>query len=366
MARTAGKSLPPPKKYLQVARHVEDMIRQNKFGKGEKLPSDRRLAAMLNVTPVTVNKGLQLLARRNLLVRKVGSGTIVVSRKATTKDSYRIGIFIHVPPRSGDWYISTVMSYFHDFWHERKSEVLLLIKKGEEYRGAIDDHQLDGVMILAPDAELVPFIMALREKEFPLVSIGTYLQELAGCSFGTDHEATAAKAVAYLAGIGHERIGLVLPIHGALPLTKRAEGYYRAMWQAGLPVNPEWLLKAEDDEQLGALVAEMSRRKALPQALLLAAGGQILPLCAILRRQGLKVPDDLSLMGFDDMPFTSQLPVPLTVFSQPLAEITRQAAEALLAMMRGEVSSHLGVFESELILRASCAPPKRVGNFKKM
>lgn len=341
------------KKYFQVADIVEDMIRKKMFEPGARLPGDRKLAEMLKVTPVTVNKGLNELAARGIITRMVGAGSYV-SGKKRKNTKFRIGVFIHVQPIIGDWYISNVINYINEFWGKSSSDVIIQIKTPQEYRKAIEENKLDGVMILAPEERLVPDIARLREEGFPVVSIGSFSDKLSGISFGTNHASTAKRAVEYLVHLGHKKIGFLMPgsyIPWAASL--RFEGYNAGMWEAGLPVNPDWTIKLRDEDSLCDILKKKQRKNTLPEAILVSANF-FLQLYTAFQNLGIRIPDDISIIGFDNLPETSNLPVPVTVFAQTLDKIVGRAAEALLGMIKGIESKENGEFEPELIIRASC------------
>lgn len=347
------------KKYLQVATHVEGMIRQGHFKEGDRLPSDKALAKSLNVTTVTVNKGLNLLVKRNLICRKVGSGTFVAPKSGVRRKSLRIGIFIHVTPKNNDWYISTVMGCFHDFWKEQGGEVILLIKTGPEYRKAIEDYGLDAAMTLCPEPEIVPFIADLKADGFPMVTVGSHMPGLEDCAFGVDHKATVEKAVAYLAGLGHSEIGMMTSAnYKTVSVDQRIEGYVAGMWNCKLPLNPDWTIEVGATSEIEKILLERKRRGSLPTALLMPYSALLMPTCSALQAAGIRVPEDISLLGFDDLPETAHISPPLTVFAYPLEEIAKGAAEFLSVLLGNArtdgIPRHYGC---ELIIRSSCKAP---------
>ena len=349
------------KKYFQVADIVEDMIRKKLFEPGSRLPGDRKLAEMLKVTPVTVNKGLNELAARGIITRNVGAGSYV-SGSGGRSTNFRIGIFIHVQPIMGDWYISNVINHFNDFWKKTSSEVIMQIKTPPEYRKAIEENKLDGAMVLAPEEGFIPYISKLREEGFPIVSIGCFTDKLPGVSFGTNHAKTAERAVEYLNGLAHKKIGVIMPgTYQAWPISQRLNGYNAGMWTAGLPVNPEWIVKVKNEDSFYDILRKKQERKAMPDALLLFANFS-LQLYTALQNLELRISKDISVIGFDDTPETFNLPIPITVFAQPIDKIVYGAADSLYNMIKGIKSKYRGEFEPELIIRSSCAPFPKTRN----
>lgn len=99
------------KKYLEVASYIEDYIAEHHLRTGDRLPSDKALAQTLNLTPVTVNKGMLMLARRNVIIRKVGCGSFVSSPVTERAKMVGIGMLMH---SGSDAYGMTVTKAVHE------------------------------------------------------------------------------------------------------------------------------------------------------------------------------------------------------------------------------------------------------------
>ena len=341
-------------KYLQVSRLIEDMIRQRKLKPGEKLPSDRDIAEMLKLTPVTVGKGLQVLMKKKLLARRPGAGTFVTDECNAPVKNCKIGIFLHDRPIPNDWYVSTVINEFYDFWEKRGSEIMVMVKRGGEYRRAIDENGLSGIAVIAPEAEFLPEIQSLQESKFPIVSVGYKFPEIADYSFGTDHELVAKNAVEYLTGLGYEKIGIIMPNHKSLSADCRLRGYNKGMWNAKLPVNPDWIISQDGGKPLPELLNEKIDHHLLPEAFLVVSCNDIVPFYQAMNAKKIAIPDDVSVIAFDDYPVAGTMQVPVTVLAQPVDKIANAAAMTLKSMIYREERPMLENMCPFLIERKSC------------
>ncbi len=169
------------------------------------------------------------------------------------------------------------------------------------------------------------------------------------------------QAMRHLLELGHKRIVHLTGAAGHVNLAERAQGYLRAMREAGLEPLP--LLRGPQNYQGGydlcrKMLSHGSRR---PTAIF--AGNDALAIGAMraLREAGLRIPQDISIAGFDDIDIAPLLSPPLTTVYQPKYEMGQAAVEILLRRLRGEdggVAEHR-VLGTRLIIRESTAPKER-------
>ncbi|WP_457809307.1 LacI family DNA-binding transcriptional regulator [Kushneria sp. EE4] len=195
------------------------------------------------------------------------------------------------------------------------------------------DHRVEGLILTVGDpatsatlAELqasdAPFVLAYNESEaHPFVSV--------------DNHAAAGDMIAHLAGLGHRRMALITgPLEASDRALHRLEGARQRADALGLPV-PEHLAMARhtavDHERLGHLLA----RPAAPTALFCSNDLLAAAVIAALAEQGLSVPEDLSVCGFDGMAFGGLMVPALASVYQPSHDIGRQACHALLQRLEG-------------------------------
>ena len=139
-------------------------------------------------------------------------------------------------------------------------------------------------------------------------------------------------------------------------VSERERGFSKAMYEAGLPVDPDWIIHADtsgEDSQMTELRNLLSRPNR-PNALLLACHTDSLLIYNLLREMNLRIPEDISLVAFDDPPYAQHLSPPLTVFAQPILDFTRQAARQLENMILHRPLETFGPSQAVLIERGSC------------
>jgi DNA-binding LacI/PurR family transcriptional regulator len=166
-------------------------------------------------------------------------------------------------------------------------------------------------------------------------------------------------ATRHLLELGHRRIAMISGPDHPFCLARMA-GYSSALTEAGLPVDPDLVVRTLLTREDGCTAArDLLSRPDRPTAVFTANDMQALGVYQAARELGLRIPDDLSVVGFDDVPAVAWVDPPLTTVHQPLAEMAVAATELALALGRGEDVPQVGVeIATTLTVRESTAPPK--------
>ena len=175
-----------------------------------------------------------------------------------------------------------------------------------------------------------------------------------------DNVAAAREAVEHLVGLGHRRIA---HITGPLPETMsvaRLEGYRQGMAQSGLTVLPGYEAAGNYRLEAGqAAVQALFTLREPPTAIFVANDEMAIGSVHELRRTGIDVPGDVSIVGFDDLYLSRAFYPPLTTVRQPRLDIGRTAMGVLAGMLAGDEPARSPIImPTELVIRASTAPPK--------
>lgn len=167
-------------------------------------------------------------------------------------------------------------------------------------------------------------------------------------------------AVQHLIGLGHRRIAMITGPEDVLCCRARQAGYESAMKSAGLPVRPDHVVVAQLTREDGSTAARgLLALPERPTAIFASNDLQALGVYQAAREAGLRIPQDLSVIGFDDLPVVAWADPPLTTVHQPLTEMAAAATELALALGHGEDPPQIGVeIATTLTVRESTAPPK--------
>ena len=202
----------------------------------------------------------------------------------------------------------------------------------------------------------------LAELHIPVVIVDPVGQpdpDLRIPSIGAANWAGGLTATEHLIGLGHRRIGKITGPASLLCSQARLDGYRAALERAGIPVDPR-LIRPGDFHYRSALLAAgaMLRLPDRPTAIFAGSDEQAIGVYEAARRQHLRVPEDLSVVGFDDVAPSEWASPPLTTVRQPLAQMAAMATRTLLSLADGSPPvNHRLELATELVVRDSTAPP---------
>ncbi|MCK7594318.1 LacI family DNA-binding transcriptional regulator [Pseudomarimonas salicorniae] len=214
----------------------------------------------------------------------------------------------------------------------------------------------DGLLLTPPLTDSPVLLNRLDELEVPFAMISPKLRDQ-HVGVAMDEPLAAEQMVEHLAGLGHKRIAHILghPAHGASGW--RLAGYRRGMARAGLAQDPALEVPGEFSFESGVAAAKvLLDREDRPTAIFAANDDMAAGVIHVAYERGLRVPQDLSVCGFDDTPMSRQLFPALTTIHQPTDEMGRMATLALLGYMRDQTCTGIRCVPHTLIVRRSTGP----------
>lgn len=218
--------------------------------------------------------------------------------------------------------------------------------------------QINGVILLGAN---VPLNMNGEESQSlpPMVMANEYLPELKITTIHIDNMTAAFNAVHYLQRIGHNRIACISgPKHLHLS-HHRQQGYIQALQRSGIVIEKSYIVSGPLSFEAG--VESLSQLMSLPQPpSAIFCHSDIVAIGAIhqAKKLGIKIPEDLSIIGFDDIALAQYADPPLTTVAQPRYKIGQKAVLLLLELLNKQnVKSGSILLDSELIIRESTAKP---------
>ena len=238
--------------------------------------------------------------------------------------------------------------------------------------------QIDG-LIIAPSGERCESLLALANTGVPIVQLDRISPDLDAPKVCVDNAEGAYQAVRYLIELGHRRIAYLMGIEAVSTQIERLAGWRRALSAAGLPVDETLVVQADPrffeitpsaaaaPVQSGAsghalpsarkVLGELLTRANRPSAIFVATNQLTLGTLYAFTELGLRCPEDISLISFDDQDWAPLFRPPLTVVRQPTYQLGQTAARLLMRLIRGEPAESPPPLAVELVIRASCSPP---------
>lgn len=217
----------------------------------------------------------------------------------------------------------------------------------------LDNSLLDGVLVAAA-IEDDPIIAALRERTMPFVTVGRLPHHDDISYIDVDNKQGALDAVTHLLRMGHRRIACIRsPLNTGVGLDRLA-GYFEALERRNVAVEAELIVEGDFTEMSG-YVAVQRLLPHRPDAIFAFSDNMAMGAMRALREAGVLVPDDLALVGFDDIPQSARVVPPLTTVRQPTERVGRLAAEMLIeAIERPDEGPRRVILPTELVIRQSC------------
>ncbi len=284
-----------------------------------------------------------------------------VARSLKNDRTHTLGMMI---PNNSNPYFAEIIQSLEDACFELGYNIILCNsyddpKKQAAYIRVLMEKRIDGLILVSSgsDEELTRL---LADEGIPKVLVDRELDGVSADFIEADHEDGGYQATQYLISLGHRHIACVAGPQNILASAARIKGYQRALREAGLNFNPDYLIYA-DFTSLGGFNAfqHLLALPARPSAIfasndLMAIGG----ICAA-NQVGIRIPDDLSVLGYDDIALASFSTPPLTTIAQPKQAIGRLTAEVLIDRIKHpDVSLRRELIKSKLVVRASTAPCK--------
>jgi|GEM_PF-585032 len=359
--------------HQRVSNLVITAIRNARYRPGDKLPTESALARQMGLNRLTVRRGYMTLKERGIIVQQRGAGSFVADGALNV---------LGVEP--GKRLRNVAFAYNQDMYggaEQIRSFIVLALLRGisdrlqadgvrlchvpidvnrqpigQELEAQVDPY--DGVILQGDIAMRLPeqMLMRLRDQDIPVVSalMPSPMPWLPSVYY--DRRRATYLAADHLAQCGCRRIGFVGRLHGGNSESKLA-GFLAALRDHDLD------LLSRDQIQVGAAPGEaysaalqLLKGNDLPDGLLVDTDIKAMELVRALHDHGVRVPDDIQVVSYDNMPESGTFDPPLTTIKVPRDEIGRIAAQMLAEWPRNGSRPESVVLQPELIVRASTRP----------
>ncbi len=366
LKKSRGKSL-----VTQLTDILLEEIRSGHLSPGDKIPSERALTKLYGVSRATARNAILGLVSRGVVNRAVGSGSYVARDldidAATAAQTGTIGFLVgrqHVPVRSiqDDFYYYRVMEGIQGELRSAKRHLIFsyLDDDETENRGIVADigRKVDGLLLAETgSAELV---WQIEQLGLPCVLINPSIDDIDQRfdSLSVNNMSGAHKAIKYLLGLGHRAIGCIRGPRSSLPARDRYDGYVRALAEAGIDVVESQVIQVDGWTINDGSVAAKTLIERAPHITALFCASDTLAIGAMAGLKDVRrIPEELSVVGFDDTTLSSHSTPPLTTVHSPTLELGRQAGRQIVQRIHSPSLPVTRVLLSpELTIRESCRP----------
>lgn len=219
--------------------------------------------------------------------------------------------------------------------------------------------RVDAIMITS-SALRSDYMQSLNTSHVPLMLVDRDLPDIKCMKVFSDNEQGGCIAMRHLLELGHRRIGIVVPMPNTEPVARRFHGAQIALQEYGVFNDPELIVSADNQlfdmgYQAGKQLLQLTPR---PTAIFALTDVTAVGVMHAAAEMGLRVPDDLSVIGYDDVPIASYTIPTLTTVAQPIVEMGQKSVEVLLKRLNNETDNdmEISVLKTHLLVRQSTAP----------
>ena len=368
--------------YRRIVDDMLDEIQSGVLQAGARIPTEQELADRYGVSRITSARAVRELGTLGMVRRIRGSGSFVTGESEWDRNRARPNLVSLILPFSAQDEAGYALLRGLES-QARAGRQLITIYNTEETpdkeRRILEDvleHQPRGIIIY-PDTCLTNLEICgqLVTEGIPVVIIDREILGIDTRFVGSDNRAAMRLIVEYLISIGHRRIAYVANTRTTV-LSEQARflGYCDGLLRTGLPLREDYIVLFDEStaaepivqsprEDVGLALARQSLTQFMshpepPTAIVGVNDNKAVHLMKAALHKGLRVPKDVSVTGFDDLPIASHLEVPLTTMAQPFREIGVTAMRLLQEQITDpDASVRKVLLPTTLKVRSSTAPP---------
>jgi GntR family transcriptional regulator, arabinose operon transcriptional repressor len=355
--------------YIKIREDIKSKIHSGHYKPKEKCMSEREIKEHYGVSDTTAKKAIYELVHEGFLYREHGRGTFVAefSEKPDKKN-----VLILIPDIRTYMYPPIVRG-IEDVLHRNNYSPIIYSfdsnpEKEKKYFQKLLDDDIAG-MIITPGTFPFKFLDVLEKaKDKGFVIVNRRIESLYGDSVLSDDFPGAYNAVKYLIELGHKRIALLaLPQAHSASAEARTEGYRKALEDFGIKYDKRLCIEIKDIEHeltTYAAVNKIIASKIPFDAIFAQSDLMAVWAHKALAKANLRVPEDISLIGYSDSDIAQTYSPALTTVRQPFYEMGSKAGELLMEQLQNgkKKLKELVLLPTELIVRESTSP-KKIENF---
>lgn len=227
----------------------------------------------------------------------------------------------------------------------------------QRIREVLSSVQLDGVLLVPPMSDNDVILEALKAAKLPFVRVSPHEQLDVSSYVHMDNQRAAYEMTCYLLDLGHRDIAFIAGPATQGAAKERLSGFEEAMKQHNGNLRPEWITSGQFTVRSGMAAGEkLLTGRQRPTAIFAGNDDMAIGVMSAAYREGLVLPRDLSIAGFDDIPFSSSLWPGLTTVRQPVTRLAMVATEMLIGQIEAPGLRRVRQLEFKIVERESTAP----------
>ena len=285
------------------------------------------------------------------------------AKAISTQKSNHVGLLI---PHNAEYVFSN--PFYTEVMHGVSTEVdrqgyflVMCFAHEANYLDIYKQKRVDGFVLLSPGSFHKNIINSLNAEKVPFISTAKISEDEPMAYVDVDNYYGATLAMEHLVALGHKRIAYI----GKPSLRSsqdRLRGYQAVIEKYGLPQHEDWMLITDTSSVQGGhdYTLKLLQSQEVPTAIFLANDTMAIGALRAVKDAGLRIPEDIGVVGIDDMPFSATSDPPLTTIRQPIQRLGAVAAQTLIDMIDYPSATHHHIIlPTELVIRASSGSPRQ-------
>ena len=319
------------------------------------------VSRVINGEP-NVNEATRLKVDK--VIKELNFQPNLAARSLAAGQTHIIGLVIPVGVSAifSDPFFPMLMQSISSACNQNGFSIMLWLAEPEFERRTVQQVLYNGLLdgVIVSSMHLTdPIVQTLTERALPFVTIGRNPMSHSTSYVDADNYNGACEAMRHLYRLGRRRIATITGPMNTIVGVDRLKGYQDSLKNYNLEYDPDLVVEGDFSDSGG--YAAMERLIPLkPDAVFIASDVMAAAAMRASQEAGLKVPDDISIIGFDDIPLASRTIPPLTTVRQPVGAMGAAAVDVLIDMIsHSSVEAHRVILPTELVIRSSCGANAR-------
>lgn len=357
-------------KYAMVTTYLRNYIKEHHLTAGDKLPTEMQLVEKLGTSRITIQRAIRELQQQGIVRRVQGGGTYIAGETQEAEEEKEIQFIPFVLANENDYtgaldYIQGADAYLsnHSYYltvhssHKNAQEECEVIKR------LVEDGSKCIMIQPCSSSENFSLYFQMMQKGVEFVFVDRIPQHLVANLVVCDNVNGGYMATRHLIKCNARRIGFVSmePVSIAYSLVQRKAGYEIALQEAGIPYDERYVQFGELGDESMRIVDRLLKLPEPPDALFCANDVTAVEVLNYLQSIHMEVPDDMILIGFDNLSIAQSAAIPISTIDQPFFKIGYEAARIARKLLSGERDYiYQEILPVELLKRASTRKIQRV------
>ncbi len=359
-----------PLLYMRIYTALKQRIESGEWSSGAMLPSEHELSEVYGISRGTIRQVLAKLENEDFIRRERGKGTFIsrpsVNKPTSGLNDHSISFIV---PYVRDSFVSSILLGLESVARANGYAVIFhhvendIDNQERVIREATQQGGVAGIVLYPVNSNAAsPILSELIQKSYPLVLVDRYIRGLYSDYVTSDNFGGGMNATQHLLALGHRRIAFLSWVDLATTMKHRRLGYRHSLLEAGIEPDPglEWEVMGYPEIDQVALEEQLLQPER-PTAIFAANDQLAIAVQRVVRSLNISVPEDLALVGFDNLDISTQLDIPLTTIAQRPFEIGATAGDLILYQIKNETACvQRRILPVQLIVRRSCGASEAI------